>query len=184
MEFWSRCCDVLSRKPRPLADGCPSIHAAGSLKEAPHAPHDEKTSPPSFVAPALSLEAQEARGRLLGRVTDQTDAVIAGARVEAANVETGVRLNSVTNRPVSIPKLYSCKTGRFSERPLPATTMLNGLTDAERIIEKRLFSPDRPPSQSQRQQARQSASSASYAFRSLSIRSVFPPTSVRRKSRP
>lgn len=61
------------------------------------------------------IQAQEARGTLLGRITDQTDAVVAGAKVEALNTATGVRLNSVTNRsgdyifPLLVPGTYSIK---------------------------------------------------------------------------
>jgi len=64
---------------------------------------------------AVPLSGQEARGTLLGRVTDTTDAVIVGARVEAANVETGVRMSSITNRtgdyifPLLVPGTYSIK---------------------------------------------------------------------------
>jgi len=62
---------------------------------------------------AVQLPAQEARGTLLGRVSDPSGAVIAGAKVEAANADTGVRLSSVTNRtgdyifPLLIPGSYS-----------------------------------------------------------------------------
>src|SRR4051794_810850 len=64
---------------------------------------------------SLPLAAQEARGTLLGRVTDSTDALIVGARIEATNVDTGVRLSSVTNRtgdyifPLLVPGNYSIK---------------------------------------------------------------------------
>jgi hypothetical protein len=60
--------------------------------------------------PAL---AQEARGTLLGRVSDPSEAVIAGAKVEAINVDTGVRFSSVTSStgdyvfPLLIPGSYS-----------------------------------------------------------------------------
>lgn len=52
----------------------------------------------AFGACSFPMQAQEARGTLLGRVTDQSGAVIAGAKVEAANVENGARYSSVTNR--------------------------------------------------------------------------------------
>ena len=61
------------------------------------------------------MRGQEARGTLLGRVTDQSDAVVAGAKVEAANADTGVRLESVTNRsgdyifPLLSPGTYSIR---------------------------------------------------------------------------
>jgi hypothetical protein len=64
-------------------------------------------------AVSLPVYAQEARGTLLGRVSDASDAVIAGARVEAVNVETGVRFSSTTNRtgdyifPLLVPGSYS-----------------------------------------------------------------------------
>src|ERR1044072_7157747 len=63
----------------------------------------------------LPAAAQEARGTLLGRVTDSTDALIVAAKVEAHNVDTGVRLSSVTNRtgdyifPLLVPGNYSIK---------------------------------------------------------------------------
>lgn len=46
---------------------------------------------------ALPLAGQDARGSLLGRVTDSTDAVIVGAVVKASNTQTGVRYASTTN---------------------------------------------------------------------------------------
>ena len=44
-----------------------------------------------------ALEAQEARGTLLGRITDPSKAVIVGAQIEVLNTGTGVRLKSATN---------------------------------------------------------------------------------------
>ena len=52
----------------------------------------------AFLASALCLQAQEARGTLLGRVTDTSDALFLGAKVDALNVDTGVRFSSVTNK--------------------------------------------------------------------------------------
>lgn len=43
------------------------------------------------------LQGQEARGTILGRVSDPTDAVVVGAKVEAVNSSTGVRYESTTN---------------------------------------------------------------------------------------
>ena len=63
-----------------------------------------------LIAP---LAAQEARGTLLGRVTDTSDAVLVGAKVEAINIDTGVRFTSTTNRtgdyifPLLVPGTYS-----------------------------------------------------------------------------
>ena len=63
----------------------------------------------------MPLAAQEARGTLLGRVTDSTDALILGAKVDAQNVDTGVRFSSLTNRtgdyifPMLVPGTYSVK---------------------------------------------------------------------------
>src|SRR6478672_10120532 len=63
----------------------------------------------------LPLVAQEARGTLLGRVTDSTDALILGAKVDAQNADTGVRFSSLTNRtgdyifPMLVPGSYSVK---------------------------------------------------------------------------
>jgi hypothetical protein len=59
------------------------------------------------------LAGQEARGTLLGRVSDPTNAVIVGAKVEATNIETGVRYTSTTNGsgdyllPFLIPGAYT-----------------------------------------------------------------------------
>jgi hypothetical protein len=64
---------------------------------------------------ALPVAAQDARGTLLGRVTDSTDALIVGAKVEAHNIDTGVRLSSITSRtgdymfPLLVPGNYSVK---------------------------------------------------------------------------
>src|SRR6266850_421881 len=62
-----------------------------------------------------ALHAQDARSTILGRVTDPTGAVIAGAIVEAANGDTGVRATAPTNAsgdflfPFLIPGPYSLK---------------------------------------------------------------------------
>ena len=45
----------------------------------------------------LSAPAQEARSTILGRVIDPTGAVIAGAAVEAANTDTGIRSTAQSN---------------------------------------------------------------------------------------
>jgi hypothetical protein len=69
----------------------------------------------SLCGLVLPLAAQDARGTLLGRVTDPVDAVIVAAKVEATNVDTGVKLSSVTNRsgdymfPLLVPGSYSVK---------------------------------------------------------------------------
>ncbi|MEK7403469.1 MAG: TonB-dependent receptor [Acidobacteriota bacterium] len=61
----------------------------------------------------LPLKGQEVRGTILGRVTDQTNAVMVGARVEVTNTATGVRSASVTNEsgdylfPFLIPGPYT-----------------------------------------------------------------------------
>ncbi|HUS07268.1 MAG TPA: carboxypeptidase regulatory-like domain-containing protein [Bryobacteraceae bacterium] len=61
----------------------------------------------------LPTTAQEARGTLLGRVSDKSDAVIAGANVRATNLDTGVQFSSVTNKsgdyifPLLLPGTYS-----------------------------------------------------------------------------
>ena len=44
-----------------------------------------------------TLRAQEARATLLGRVSDPSNAVIVGAKVDALNTQTGVRFGSTTN---------------------------------------------------------------------------------------
>ena len=49
---------------------------------------------------AISLNvswAQDARGSIGGRVSDSQDAVISGARVVAANEQTGVSVSGITN---------------------------------------------------------------------------------------
>jgi hypothetical protein len=64
----------------------------------------------AFQAP---IPAQESRGTLLGRVSDSSDAIIAGAKVTATNADTGVTFSSVTNRtgdfifPLLVPGSYS-----------------------------------------------------------------------------
>ena len=69
----------------------------------------------ALLALAAPLSAQEARGTILGRVSDPSGAVIGGAKVEAANVETGVRFTSNTNRsgdytfPLLLPGAYTVK---------------------------------------------------------------------------
>src|SRR5262249_15022151 len=55
----------------------------------------------------------EARSTILGRVTDETGGVIAGAAVEAINIETGVHSTALTNAsgdflfPFLLPGSYS-----------------------------------------------------------------------------
>src|SRR5437660_8189274 len=50
-----------------------------------------------LCVPLLTLNAQEARGTILGRVTDRTGAVIGAAKVDAVNTDTGVRYSSTSN---------------------------------------------------------------------------------------
>jgi len=63
----------------------------------------------------FQADAQDARGTILGRVTDASGATIAGAQVEAANTETGVKFPSTTNRsgdytfPLLVPGSYSVR---------------------------------------------------------------------------
>ena len=66
-----------------------------------------------LVGVAAPVAAQEARATLLGRVTDSTDAIVVGAKVEAKNTATGVSLTTTTNRsgdyifPLLVPGPYS-----------------------------------------------------------------------------
>jgi hypothetical protein len=59
------------------------------------------------------LGAQEARGTLLGRVMDPSNAVVVGAKVDAHNTDTGVHFTSTTNSsgdyliPFLIPGPYT-----------------------------------------------------------------------------
>ncbi|MGH9672827.1 MAG: carboxypeptidase-like regulatory domain-containing protein, partial [Bryobacteraceae bacterium] len=61
----------------------------------------------------VPMQGQEARSTLLGRVTDQTGGVIAGAVVKAVNTDTGVQFTASTNAsgdfllPFLIPGSYS-----------------------------------------------------------------------------
>ena len=61
----------------------------------------------------LPLRAQDARGTLLGRITDQSGAAIASAAIEVVNIDTGVRANSSSNSsgdyivPYVLPGPYS-----------------------------------------------------------------------------
>ncbi len=63
------------------------------------------------VVPPLS--AQETRGQILGRITDATGAVVAGAKVACQNSATNVGTSGVTNRtgdyalPFLIPGVYT-----------------------------------------------------------------------------
>lgn len=83
----------------------------------------------SVLSASAVLMAQESRGTLLGRVTDQSEAVIAGAKVEATNVDTNVRQESVTNRsgdyifPLLTPGMYSIRV----ESPGFKTTTRTGI---------------------------------------------------------
>src|SRR3954451_1269018 len=45
----------------------------------------------------LPSVAQDSRGTILGRVSDQSGAAIENAKVEAVNVDTGVRSTSTSN---------------------------------------------------------------------------------------
>src|SRR5689334_13011768 len=64
---------------------------------------------------STALSAQEARGTLLGRVTDSTDSLVVGAKVDAQNVDTGVKFSSLTNRtgdyifPLLVPGTYTVR---------------------------------------------------------------------------
>src|SRR6185436_5874615 len=66
----------------------------------------------AWMVPAT---AQEARGTLLGRVTDPSDSLVVGAKIDITNVETGVRLSSTTNRtgdytfPLLLPGTYTVR---------------------------------------------------------------------------
>ena len=51
----------------------------------------------SFFCFILPLSGQEARGTLLGRVTDPTGAVIVGAKIGATNAATAVRYSATTS---------------------------------------------------------------------------------------
>ncbi len=89
----------------------------------------------ALLCSPLGLQAQEARGTLLGRVTDPTDAVIVGAKIEAGNVETGVRLNSVTSRsgdyifPLLLPGSYSLKVEGAGFKTLTRTGIVVRVND-------------------------------------------------------
>lgn len=69
----------------------------------------------ALLAAVAPLYAQDARGTILGRVTDQTGAMIFGAKVEVTNADTGVKFASQTNRsgdytfPLLVPGNYSIR---------------------------------------------------------------------------
>lgn len=77
----------------------------------------------------VPLWGQEVRGTILGRVTDQSDAVIVGAKVEAVNTATGVRASALTNPsgdylfPFLIPGTYEVRV----EAPGFRTTARSGI---------------------------------------------------------
>ncbi|HYP06949.1 MAG TPA: TonB-dependent receptor [Bryobacteraceae bacterium] len=66
-----------------------------------------------LAAAQIPIQAQEARGTLLGRVTDSSEAVLVGAQVSIRNADTGVRFTSVTNKtgdyifPLLVPGSYT-----------------------------------------------------------------------------
>ena len=86
-----------------------------------------------FCAP-LRLAGQEARGTILGRVSDSTNAVIVSAKVEATNAETEVHYASVTNgtgdyiMPFLTPGSYSISV----EHPGFKTSTRSGIAVRER----------------------------------------------------
>jgi hypothetical protein len=65
-----------------------------------------------FAAIAASLAAQEYRATLVGNVSDQTGAAVAGATVSVANMQTGVEASTKTNQeggfvaPFLVPGKY------------------------------------------------------------------------------
>lgn len=73
--------------------------------------------PASFLVLAFlsssALWAQETRGQILGRITDPSGAVVVGAAVQAVNINTGVRTETVSNvtgdfvLPYLIPGRYT-----------------------------------------------------------------------------
>src|SRR5260370_32176689 len=72
----------------------------------------------ALAGAALPLAGQDARGTLLGRVTDSSDALIVGAAVKASNTQTGVQYASITNGsgdyllPFLMPGSYTIKVER------------------------------------------------------------------------
>ncbi|MBM3736247.1 MAG: carboxypeptidase regulatory-like domain-containing protein [Acidobacteria bacterium] len=81
-----------------------------------------------FLA-AISLPAQEYRGRIQGAVTDSTQAVISGATVTLANVQTGVSSTRQTN-----------EQGRYLfDLILPGTyTVTVQLTGFQRFVQEKV----------------------------------------------
>jgi hypothetical protein len=67
----------------------------------------------ALLCAVVPLDGQEVRATMLGRVSDQTDSVLVGAKVEATNIATGVRSTSITNQsgdylfPFLIPGPYT-----------------------------------------------------------------------------
>jgi hypothetical protein len=65
-----------------------------------------------LVLACMISPSQETRGSITGRVTDSTESLIPGARVEAHNVATGTVVSSVTNQagsydiPYLLPGAY------------------------------------------------------------------------------
>src|SRR4051794_21219216 len=56
-----------------------------------------KTALMACVVTLTPLAAQDARGTILGRVTDPTGAIVAGAKVDAVNADTGVHSATTSN---------------------------------------------------------------------------------------
>src|SRR5262245_16458566 len=67
----------------------------------------------AIIVISFHSSAQETRSTILGRVSDQTGAVIPGATVKAANTDTGVNSTATTNAsgdfllPFLIPGSYT-----------------------------------------------------------------------------
>src|SRR5262249_41705067 len=55
---------------------------------------------------ASSARSQEARGTILGRVTDAQNAVVPGASIQVTNLATGVAVNLKTNEQGNYEALY------------------------------------------------------------------------------
>jgi hypothetical protein len=84
---------------------------------------------------AAGAYAQETRGQILGRVTDESGAVAVGAHIKAVNAATNVATTSVTNEsgdyslPFLIPGTYNVTAEVQGFRPFEQTGVIVRLAD-------------------------------------------------------
>jgi hypothetical protein len=79
----------------------------------------------------VSAQAQDTRGSIAGRITDSTEAVIAGANVSATNRSTGVVLNTISNEQGNY------RFDFLNPAPYEVTVSISGFKSLTRTVEVR-----------------------------------------------